>query len=70
MIAVRRVCGKVKAQRRPALTAKELGAFASIRVVPPSFRSLSGLETRRFVYISFDALIKLDISGRIRAENM
>lgn len=31
-----------KVQRRPALTAIEMDAQASIRVVPPSFRSLEG----------------------------
>lgn len=29
-------------RRRPALTAEEMDAEASIRVVPPSFRSLCG----------------------------
>lgn len=49
--AVRRTCGKVKAQRRPALSVKELGADASIRVVPPSFRSLVGSENPAFLYM-------------------
>ena len=60
-------CVKVKAQRKPALTVKELGAFASIRVVPPSFRSLSGSEARRFVYAVFASQI---LSGYFRAEVM
>lgn len=48
--AVRRTYGRVKARRRPALSVKELGADASIRVVPPSFRSLVGSENPAFLY--------------------
>lgn len=49
--------GSHEVRRMPALAAKEMdarvhGATASIRVVPPDFRSLCGTEIRRFARIS------------------
>ena len=38
------VFGMAEARRMPALTVSEMDADASIRVVPPSFRSLLGME--------------------------
>lgn len=44
----RRILTEVEAQRMPALAALEEDAEASIRVVPPSFRSLTGAGNSAF----------------------